>query len=157
MKQLSGAEKTRFEELLIKAIDGELSEEEQREFDVFLENNPACLQEWQAHTKIKEVTKMMNFKKPNAEVWDSYWLNVYNRLERGIAWIAISAGTAIFLAYGLYYLVDGLFAFFASPEIPFFIKLAVLLVIGGVSVLLVSVLREKLILQKKDPYKEVQR
>ncbi|MFQ5631722.1 MAG: anti-sigma factor family protein [bacterium] len=157
MKKLSAAEKNRFEILLTKAVDGELDNAEQAEFEALLASHPQCRKEWQEHTKIKEVTKMMKFKQPSAEVWDSYWVNIYNRIERGLAWIAISVGAVILLTYAIYHLIEALFGLMSDPVVPFLIKLAVILVIGGLVVLFVSVVREKLMLQKKDQYKEVKR
>ncbi|MCA9741687.1 hypothetical protein KC734_09120 [candidate division KSB1 bacterium] len=157
MKQLPNIEKQRFEQLLTKAIDGELEAAEQVDFDAFISRYPECRQEWQEHQKIKEATKMLKFKQPSGEVWDNYWINIYNRIERGVAWIAISAGAIILLTYALYHLIEVLFGFMSNPTVPFFIKLAVILVVGGVAILFISVIREKLFLQKKDIYKEVKR
>lgn len=157
MKKLSTTEKQQFEKLLTKAVDGELEKAELVEFEAFIERHPECRKEWQEHSKIKEVTKMLKFKQPSAEVWDSYWINIYNRIERGLAWIAISAGAIILLTYAIYHIIEALFGLMSDPSVPFFIKLAIILVVGGLAILFVSVIREKLVLQKKDPYKEVQR
>ena len=89
MKQLPNIEKQRFEQLLTKAIDGELEAAEQVDFDAFISRYPECRQEWQEHQKVKEATKMLKFKQPSGEVWDNYWINIYNRIERGVAWIAV--------------------------------------------------------------------
>jgi len=144
----------RFHELLVKAVDGTLNEQEQREFEQLIAQNPEFRQEVREHQKLREVIKMMRVKEPPGEVWDSYWQGVYNRIERGIGWILLSIGVMILLTYGGYKAVESLIA---DPNLAGILKAAILLVIAGTVVLFVSVVREKLFTRKSDPYKEVQR
>lgn len=143
-----------FESLLMQAVDGELTSEEQRQFDDFLKTYPECQKEWLEYKKLKEVTNTMKFKSPPAEFWDNYWLSVYNRLERGIAWLLFTLGSIILLTYGGFKAVEALIS---DPQLAGIVKFGIMLTIGGLVMLLFSVLREKLILRKEDPYKEVQR
>ncbi|RMF67031.1 MAG: FecR/PupR family sigma factor regulator [Calditrichaeota bacterium] len=152
--KLTPAEKERFQALLMKMVDGEISATEQAEFDRYLEADPDCRKEWQQFTKLKEVTKGMKFKSPSAEVWDAYWLSVYNRLERGVAWILFTLGCVILLTYGGFKLVE---AVIGDPTLATVVKAGILLAVGGLVLLVVSVLREKLSMRRTDPYKEVQR
>jgi len=87
-------------------------------------------------------------------VWDRYWLNVYNRIERGLGWILTSIGAMIVLFYGAYKAVE---AILADTQLEWFMKAGILALLGGVVILLVSVLREKLRLRKTDKYEEIQR
>ncbi|RMD96725.1 MAG: hypothetical protein D6814_10865 [Calditrichaeota bacterium] len=151
---LRAEQKQKFEKLLMKAIDHELDEQEKAEFNFFIEHYPQCKKEWEAYKKLREVTQAMKFKNPSGEVWDAYWLNVYNRLERKIAWILFSIGAIILLTYGGFKAVESLIA---DPNLAGILKVAILLLIGGLAILLVSVIREKWFIRKKDPYKEVQR
>jgi hypothetical protein len=48
----------------------------------------------------------MRMKNPSNEVWDNYWMNVYNRTERKIAWIFFLAGALILVAFGAYNFVE---------------------------------------------------
>ena len=144
----------RFHELLVKAVDDALNAQEQREFEQLIVQNPEFQQEVREHKKLREVIKMMKVKEPPREVWDSYWQGVYNRIERGIGWILLSIGSMILLTYGGYKMVESLIA---DPNLAGILKAAILLVIAGTVVLLVSVVREKLFMRKSDPYKEVQR
>lgn len=157
MSEQVNREKSRLEILLVKAVDGELSEAEAAEFEMLLHSNPAYAKEWQEMIKLKEVTQMMQFKQPAREVWDTYWLHVYNRLERGLAWIAISLGATILLAYGLYHLAIEMVAFLTDSTAPFFLRIGIVAVVIGLAILIISVLREKLTAAKHDPYKEVKR
>jgi len=144
----------RMNHLLMGAVDGELTHQEQLEFEQLLKQHPDLNQQWQKFRNLKEVTQTMKFKSPPAEVWDKYWLNIYNRIERSIAWILVSIGAIILIVYGLYHAIESLIA---DTQLQGIIKIAVLAVLAGLVILLVSVLREKLIIRKSDPYKEVQR
>ena len=152
--QLTSAEKKNFQILLMKAVDDELNLDEQTVFDKFVSQDAHCRQEWQQMKKLKEVTKNMNFKSLPTEVWDNYWVSVYNRLERGLAWILFSIGAIILLTFSGFKAVESIIA---DPQLAGILKAAILMVIGGGVILLVSVVREKLFTRKSDPYKEIQR
>ena len=135
--------------LMMGALDGELNEQEQLEFKDFIQRNPGYRKEYKELEKIKEVTLQMTLKNPNPEVWDRYWLHVYNRIERGIGWILLSAGAIILV----FYIIQSLLA---DSQLPTLIKIGIFCFYGGLFVLLISVLRERLHKRKYDPYKEIQ-
>lgn len=96
----------------------------------------------------------LKFMQPPEEVWDRYWLNVYNRIERGLGWVLTSIGAIIVLFYGAFKAVESIIA---DPELEWFVKAGILAMLGGLAIVLVSVLREKLMTRKSDTYKEIQR
>ncbi|NIA31180.1 MAG: hypothetical protein GWP06_14885 [Actinobacteria bacterium] len=146
------SEKDRFHILLMGAIDGELSENENREFEQFINNTPEYQKEFKQYKKLKEVTTHMRPKSPPVEVWDTYWMMVYNKIERGIGWLLFTIGSVILLTYGGFKLVESVVS---NPDLLWIVKGGILLLMGGLSVLLVSVIRERMFTYKKDPYKEV--
>jgi hypothetical protein len=148
------SEQERLYTLLMVAVDGKLTSEEQAEFDRLMTKYPEFKEEKKKYQKLKEVTQTMKFKSPPTEVWDRYWVNIYNRIERGIAWIILSIGCIILLTYGIFKAVESIIA---DPQLEGIIKVGILAVIAGAVILLVSVMREKLFTRKTDPYKEVQR
>lgn len=148
MKQLTERE----EELLAKAIEGALTQEEQEEWAELLLANPALQQELQEHTHIKEVTMGFNFKRPPEETWDRYWAGVYARLERGLAWVLVSIGAAVVLAYAGYQAVVEVMS---DATLPPVVKLAAAALLLGLAILFVSVLREKWFTHRSDKYREV--
>jgi hypothetical protein len=143
----------RFIYLIEKYFDGELTSEEKSEFDsLLLDKN--LKNEFEEQKRVKEVLNKMKLKNPSAEIWDRYWLSVYNKVERGLAWIAISIGVLILIVYGSIGAVE---SFLADTQTPGIVKLGIsALVIGGL-ILLFSVIREKLFIGARDKYKEVQR
>lgn len=143
----------RFMYLVERYFDGELTSDEKNEFDsLLLDEN--LRNEFEEQKRVKEVLNKMKLKNPSAEVWDKYWLGVYNKVERGIAWIAVSVGVLILIIYGSIEAVEN---FLADTQTPGIVKFGIsALVIGGL-ILLFSLIREKLFTGTRDKYKEVQR
>jgi hypothetical protein len=151
---LSDEEMNRFRMLLMAAIDGEQSSEDEREFKRYLSVSADCQREWEEYRNLKEATMQLKFTQPSEEVWDRYWLNVYNRIERGLGWILTSIGAMIMLFYGGIKAVESIMA---DQHLEWFVKAGILAVLGGLVILLISVLREKLMAGKTDKYKEIER
>jgi ferric-dicitrate binding protein FerR (iron transport regulator) len=140
--------------LMMAALDGEISPEEQRELDHALETDSEVREEWERMSRVKEVTSTMVMREPPEEVWEEYWTSVYNRTERGIGWVLFSLGSIVLLGYGAWKWAE---AVFQTEDLPFLPKAAILGVALGLSILVVSVIREKLFTKTRDPYKEVKR
>ncbi len=144
----------RFHILMMGAIDGELSENENVEFEHLLSTSPEYQKEFQQYKKLKEVTTQMRPKSSAVEFWDTYWMRVYNQIERGIGWLLFTIGSIILLTYGGFKLVE---AIVSDPNLLWVVKAGILLLMCGLSVLLVSVIRERMFTYKRDPYKEIMR
>ena len=154
MENLSSEQRVQFQHLITAAYDDELSSQERESFDYFLATYPECAQEWERMQALQQITKTMKFKAPPKEVWDMYWLNTYNRIERGLAWILFSLGAILLGSYAIYNFIAELIS---DTHLPIVVRTGLItLVIGGVA-LFVSVVREKLFTRKNDPYKEVER
>ncbi len=146
------ADRERFERLMMGALDGELTSAEEQEFDNILATDSDLKKEFEQYKKLKKATTTMRFKAPPPEVWDNYWLGVYNKMERGIGWLIFTIGAVILLTYGGFKAVE---AVINDPGLAFIAKVGILLTIGGLAVLFVSVAREKFFTRKHDPYKEI--
>lgn len=141
-------------ELLTAALDDELEPEERRMLERRLEEDPELRREWKEMRKMRELTGRMRLREPPEEVWDRYWLGVYRRLERGLAWLLVAIGAVLLLAYGLFEIADDLLS---DPALPGFVKVGVVLLALGLVVLAVSVAREKIFVWRRDPYRDVRR
>lgn len=150
----STSEQDRRRHLLMAALDGEVSAQERAELDRILAEDSELREEWDRMVRLKEVTGTMSLRQPGDEVWGVYWTSVYNRLERGIGWVLASIGAIVLLSWGAWKAVTGIIA---NPDMPLPIKLALLALITGGVVLLVSVARERLFMRARDPYREVER
>ncbi len=142
----------KIKELISLYHDGELNPEEKKRVERHLNECSECRKEFEEMGKFEEVMSKMQFKEPPKEAWKMYWSSVYNRLERRIGWILFSIGAIILLFFGGYKLVEGLIQ---AHEVPILFKVAILSVLGGVVVLLVSLVREQLFVRKRERYKEV--
>lgn len=144
----------RIRELISSFYDGELNEEQKRMVEEHLKECPECKKEFEETAKLEEVMSKMELKKPPEEAWRLYWASVYNRLERRIGWILLSIGAMILLFFGGYKAVEGIIQ---DPTTPFLLKAGILVSLGGVAVLLVSLIREQFFVRKRERYKEVEK
>jgi predicted anti-sigma-YlaC factor YlaD len=144
----------KIKELISSYCDGELDNGQKRVIEKHLEQCEECRHEYEEMGKFEEVMRKMQFRKPHKEVWESYWGAVYNRLERRVGWILLSIGGMILLFFGGYKAVEGIIH---DPSTPLILKIGILTVLGGVVVLLVSLLREQIFVYKRERYKEVEK
>lgn len=96
----SETEKEYARQLIMKAIDGELRDEEHAILQQQLEKFRELRNELKEFILIKEITMNVKYNPPPEQVWESYWLKVYNRLERNLGWILFSIGAIVLLCYG---------------------------------------------------------
>ena len=100
----------KFISLMEKYFDNKLSKEDKRAFDLLLNSDEAYKVEFEEQKRVKEVLTKMKLKNPSAEVWDNYWEKTYNRVERGLGWLAIFIGTLILLGFASVELVNELYS-----------------------------------------------
>jgi hypothetical protein len=144
----------KFIALMEKYFSNEISSEEKEGFDLLLKSNGELKSEFEEQKRIKEVLNKMKLKNPSREVWDSYWMGIYNRIERGIAWVVISIGALIFFGYASYEIVN---AFIKDTQAPALAKTGISMLVFGGLILLFSLVREKIFTSRRDKYKEIQR
>lgn len=144
--------KDRLRQLMMAAVDEEISAPERAELDAALADDAGLRNEWEAFRRLREVTGSMTTREPPSEVWDSYWEDVYRRFERGIGWILASVGAIVVTTWGAWMWVRELMS---DAEIPTFIRWSVLALSAGLVILFVSVARERWFVRKTDPYKDL--
>ncbi|MFQ5709643.1 MAG: hypothetical protein ACE5HO_19475 [bacterium] len=79
-RELTSSQKKRFQLLLMKAVDNEMSRDELHEFERFLNTYDECKREGQQLKKLKAVIQDMKFRTPPDKVWDKFRTNVRHRL-----------------------------------------------------------------------------
>ncbi len=144
----------RFIYLTENYLDENLTPEEKNELFDILDKDVKLKKEFEEQKRIKEALSVMMLKNPSREAWDGYWTELYNKLERGIAWIFISIGAIIVLTFAAIQFIEKLLE---TDKLPLLEKAGVFLLIIGFAVLIVSLLREKIFKNKHDKYKEIQR
>lgn len=141
----------RWQQLLVQALDGELSSEEHEEFMTYVRDRPECREEWHRLQRVKEAITMCALYDPPEEFWDAYRRTLRYRLERRVAWVLISIGVMVIGTFGLYQLVLHVFT---EPNLPEWVRWGILSLIGGLVILFVSVVREKWFLARTDRYRK---
>ena len=154
MKGVRGMDHERISELISSYLDNELDEEQRRLVEEHIEKCTECRREYGEMARFEEVMRKMRLKQPPKEAWEVYSQSVYNRMERGIGWILLSIGAMIILFFGGYQFVKGIIQ---DPTIPLILKAGILLGLGGVVILLVSVIRERVFVNKSERYREIQK
>lgn len=144
----------RARELLMRALDDELTQEERRELESLLANDRELRAERERLGRLKEVTADMKLRNPPEELWDGYWNSTYSRVERGIGWILVSFGVIVVGGWATWQFVTELIADTGMPPL---VKAGVLAGSLGLVILTVAVLRQRLFVNKTDPYKEIVR
>ena len=144
----------KIKELISSYNDDELNQEQKKQVEKHLEDCPECRKELEEMRKFEEVMSQMELKKPPGEVWKRYWASVYNRLERRIGWILLSIGAMIILFFGGYKIVEGIIV---DPSTSLLLKVGILTALGGIVVLLGSILREQIFVRNRERYEEVEK
>ena len=143
-----------YKNLLMGYLDEELSDDEKRQLEEHLKECSMCTAELQEFRKLKKITDEVNLVEPEDRIWQAYWSNVYNRTERCLGWIMFSIAAILLLIYAGF---KGIEQIWQDPTIGILLKIGLLVLIAGLSILLVSILRERLYFYKKDRYKDVRR
>jgi len=133
-------------------LDGEIGKEEENKLMAHLAQCPSCREELSAHRQIKELSAYLRLRQPEDQAWTDYWAGIYNRLERRLAWILVTAGAALLGVSLIFFLVE---EFFLQQSFPWPLRLGAVLAVTGLFLLLLSVLREHSALRKSDRYEGI--
>jgi len=135
-------------------LDGELGPEEAEQVRRNIQVDERYRKAMQSLMEIKEATSEMKLKKLPEMYWDDYWKHVYNRIERGISWVFISIGAIILLSFGFWQLFKSVLD---DPAMHPILKAGIFIIMIGIAMLIVSILREKLMIRKIDKYRGIER
>ncbi len=144
----------RFIYLMENYLDKNLNKDEEAEFFKLVENDDNLKKEFEEQKRVKEVLSKMMLKNPSREIWDSYWLGIYNRIERGFAWIVISIGAILVLGFSVIKFIETLYL---DSAVPLIMKIGIYTLSFGFVILIISLLRERIFSIKHDKYREIQR
>ena len=133
-------------------LDGELDAAETRALEEHLKACPVCMRELDAmKTLIVGTAACLKIEHPPEEVWDAFLDDVYNRLERKTGWMILIVGLIASAAYGAV-------LFVLAPWADWPLKVLLGALFAGLTILFISVLRQRMRVAKTDRYtKEVKR
>lgn len=136
--------------LLMGLIDNELDGDEINDVNEHLLRCAGCREEYDQLSSAHKDLATVAFREPDDEVIERMWKSPFNKLTRWSGIVLVIAGYTALVAYGLY-------LFFSDSSEAFLPKIALAALIGGFSILLLSVLRERITTYSTDRYREVQR
>jgi ferric-dicitrate binding protein FerR (iron transport regulator) len=136
--------------LMMRALDGECTQAERQQLDARLTARPELADEWNRLRRLKEVTVTLDLSQPPQEVWDGYRVSVLHRAERNVAWILIVFGAAVLAIGALWRALAAMFA--QWEEIPLEVRVGGVALAAGALVLAASIVRERWMLHRRDPY-----
>jgi predicted anti-sigma-YlaC factor YlaD len=143
-----------YKDLMMAYLDNEIDDEQRKAFEEHLASCPQCTQELKEFEKLKQLTDSVTLSEPEDRIWQQYWGNVYNRVERSLGWILFSVAAILLTIYGGFELIENIIR---DQTVGMLLKIALLVLIAGLAILFVSVLRERIYFWKKDRYKDVRR
>jgi predicted anti-sigma-YlaC factor YlaD len=141
-------------DLMMAYLDDELNDEQKLAFELHLASCADCAKDLQEFKKLKRMTDCVGLVEPEDRVWDQYWNNLYNRIERGTGWILFSVAAIALLIYGGFELIETVIE---NRTVGVLAKVGVLALIGGLAILFISILRERVYFWSRDRYKDVRR
>lgn len=144
----------KFKDLIMGYVDDELDAHEKELLESHITDCGECSKELSDFKKLKSITDDINLYEPEDKIFDEYWSSIYNRIERSIGWILLSVCGMVVLFYGGFLLVEEIIK---DETIGLVFKVGIVGFIAALSILLVSVLRERLRFRSKDRYKNVNR
>ncbi len=143
-----------YKDLMMAYLDNELDDEQKQTFEQHLAACPKCAKELKEFEKLKQLTDSVTLVEPEDRIWQQYWSNIYNRIERNLGWILFSVAAILLIIYGGFKLIEEIIK---DQTIGALLKVALLVLIVGLAILFVSVLRERVYFWKKDRYIDVRR
>ncbi len=141
-------------DLMMGYLDDELTDEQRDQFAEHLKGCPECTGELEQFRKLNAITDEVTLVEPEDRIWQDYWSNIYNRIERGIGWIMFSVAAIALAIYCGFRAIEELIK---DTSVEMTLKVGLLALIAGLAILFVSALRERLFFWKRDMYMDVKR
>ncbi|MBD3222044.1 hypothetical protein GF314_12465 [bacterium] len=141
------------EPMLSAYVDGELSAEDRATVESWLEMDERARAEVDRLVQMKAFTDHLALRPAPREAWDDFHGRVTTRRERSMGWILFWSGLGI---VGFYVAARVVLALVALA-LPLIVRLGLLAVAIGLIVLLISAIRERFFVRKRDRYDDVVR
>ena len=143
-----------YKDLMMAYLDDELDDRQRKAFEAHVAACRGCAEELAQFQQLKALTDRAALAEPEDRIWQQYWGNVYNRMERGLGWMISSIAAILLFVYGSWTAIERIIR---DPAVGLFLKITLLALIAGVAILFVSVLRERLFFWKRERYKDLRR
>jgi len=136
-------------ELLSGYVDGELTQQDSQRVRLHLEGCDTCRTTLEDLTALRERLGNASLGAADTDSWRESVDDPGAKAIRGTGWVLFIAGLMAVGGVGLYHFVF-------ENSLATWQKLIVFAIYGGLGILLISVLRQRLIERKNDRYKDVE-
>jgi len=143
-----------YKELMMGYLDNELEQQQRKTLENHLASCSQCAGQLEEFKKLKQMTDGVRLAEPEDRIWQQYWANVYNRIERGVGWVIFSLAGIVLVVYGGFKAIEEIIR---DPTVELTLKVILLVFLAAIAILFVSILRERLYFWKTDRYKDVRR
>ena len=136
-------------ELLSGLIDGELTAQQRQRVEIHCETCAGCRQELARLRELRRQTGAAKLSDLGEGTWRQSMKDLTVKSTRGIGWLLLFAGVVALGGFVVY-------EFVTDPDIATHMKFIIGAIYGGLALLFVSVLRQRLIERRTDKYKDVE-
>lgn len=137
--------------LLSAYVDGELEGEDLARVEAHLAASAEARAEVERLRAFNRATAGLRLREAPPEDWEAFWSSAYNRSERSLGWVLLVSGSVVAGGWALLMVARSILA----ADLPPLVKLALAAGAAGLSVLLFSVLRERLFTRKRTRYDDI--
>ena len=136
-------------ELLSGYIDGELTQQQRQRVEIHCEGCADCRKELDGLRDLRQKVGNARLSELGEDNWRETMDETTVRASRGIGWVLFIGGVLAVAGIVIY-------QFVIDTSIELHMKLIIGAIYGGLAVLFISVLRQRLIERKTDKYKDVE-
>ena len=136
-------------EFLSGYIDGELTQQERQRVEIHCDGCAECRQQLDELKNLREQVGNARLSEHGEDKWRETMNDTAVKATRGIGWLLLIGG--ILAISGIV-----LFSFITDPTLELHMKFIIGAIYGGLAILFISVLRQRLIERKTDKYKDVE-
>ncbi len=136
-------------ELLSGFVDGELTQQQRQRVTLHCEQCDECRENLTSLRTLRARVGDAHLSEVGEDKWRETMDDKTVQVSRSIGWLLFVSGLLVIAGIGL-------FGFIFSSEISIVMKLIMSVIYGGLAMLLLSVLRQRLIERKTDKYKDVE-
>ena len=130
-------------------IDGELTQQDRQRVEVHCAQCAECAQELEDLRALRDRVGRSRLSELGEDIWREDMNDSTIKATRGIGWLLFIGGLLLMLGWAV-------FTFIVDSSVPLGVKLLTVAIYGGLGVLFVSVLWQRLVERKTDKYKNVE-
>ena len=140
---------TDWDQLLTGYLDNELTQQDRKRVEQRMINEPTYRAQFDDLKSLQTDIADLDFQPNKTTQWSELAPDVTSRSARSLGWLTYIASTLFLVGYGFY-------EFIIAETANAFVKTAVLGILLGLGLLLISVIKQRLVESKTDRYKDVQ-